>query len=643
LAQTCDLDLEDFTGTSNTNPPNGWIKGPGINIGPSVPANPILDPAAGFNNVSEYMISKEYNCIGQVCFDWHASTAGSNYDVVISWSQDTSTWHTLDTIETNGSSTPITYQTLCFNFPSDSLSSPFHARIRWQMTRRTGGTFYLENVCISGDSTCAVTPSELRFFFSSAVCREAGTPFSMQICATDAAGFVSDTFNGVIDVSEESGPGQLGGAPSYTAVNGCALLTDVSLSLAGDYTLLASSGSMIGLSDTISILENCPSEVSLKIMSYNLLNYPNGRDDCGANTVIAARWDTLEKIAHYYLPDVLMVCELQNSFGADKILSNSLNSNGYSQYAAASYVPNQSSTNTDLNNMLFYNQNKLTLFQQTEILTTTRDFNQYTFYINNADLGITMDSVFIDFYMAHLKAGSSSSDSLRRITDCTTLREHLDSMPPRNFVLGGDLNLYTAAEQAYQVLTTGIFPFVDPAQMEGPWDNNFQFRKVHSQSTREPGGPNYDCGSGGGVDSRFDFLLISESISNNWMNIEYVDSTYGSLGNDGSIYNKAINDAANTSNVPVHVLNAMYYMSDHMPVVMELNVVLPEPTCIDQVNISDIPIVDGLYSANQSITSTGRVASSSFVTFKAGDFILLNNEFEVEFGAMFLAEIGICP
>ena len=633
IGQNCSLEDEDFTGSTNNVPPTGWTRGPGANIGATVPPNPGLDPAVGFNAQGEFMISDEYICAGELCYDWHASSASSNFDVVISLSDGSSSWMPVDTIVTNGSGSPVGYINRCIDLSLFNLSPPFTHSIRWLMTRRASGTFYLENVCID-ESSCNIVPTQLVFDSIPVLCRPANALFEVRVCATDSNGFVSDTFSGDITLSKSSGPGTLLGELIYPAVNGCAVISDLSTNVEGDYVLMANADGISGLSDTIEIVNTCPTEIDLRVMSYNLLNFPNGRNDCSANTNIPARWDTLEKIAHYYLPDVLMVCELQNQFGADQIINQSLNSNGFSNYAAANFVLDQSGQSSDLNNMFYYNADKLELYAQTEIITDLRDINKYTVFVKDVALTQGADTTFIDFYMAHLKAGQDPSDSLRRITSCNDLRAHLDARPERNSVLGGDLNLYTSSEQSYQVLLSGVNPLNDPIQTPGNWNNNFTFRQTHTQSTRASGTPSYDCGARGGCDSRFDFLLASDPILSGAQGISYEINTYEALGNNGTIYNQSVNDNANTTLVPDEILNALFFMSDHLPVVMEMQATLSAPTCQENLFVNGNPIPTGTYRASNSISSMGTVLSTDSVIFIAPTCITLQPSFEVELGGV---------
>ncbi len=64
--------------------------------------------------------------------------------------------------------------------------------------------------------------------------------------------------------------------------------------------------------------------------------------------------------------------------------------------------------------------------------------------------------------------------------------------------------------------------------------------------------------------------------------------------------------------------------------------------CASSLNITNIPISDGIYQADIDLTSTGLVNSTGDVEFKAGDFICLNGNFEVKAGADFDAIIEGC-
>ena len=580
--QSCDLGLEDFTGNSSSNPPLDWMISDGVFIGQSFPIDAVQDPATSLNLVGENVISVSYECLSEICFDWHSSSINSVHQVEISYAQGeingSTSWNSLNIIATPGSgNTPNSYQNVCYTIPTNNLVAPFDVRIRWDMIQRTNGTFYIENVCAESGS-CNVEATQFSFTNVQNGCKEVDSPISVTVCATDVGGTVDQSYADNITVEKASGSGDISGVLTGNAISGC-FSTMLTIDNDDLFTLSAASSnnSLTGISQSINIIQDCPNYDTLRVMSYNLLNFPNGRDDCGAsNTVVPNRWDSLANINTYLNPDILLVCELQNSAGADSILSRSLNINGETKYMAASFIPNQSSTNTDLNNMFYYNSEKVILYSQEEILTATRDFNKYTVYANDPSLALSGDTVFIDFYMAHLKAGNTATDRAKRAAACQILRDYLDARPCMNNVVAGDLNLYSDTEDAYQILTSGTYPFDDPADQEGNWNNNQAYASVLTQSTRAFNDPPYDCGATGGIDSRFDFVMTSETIKDSVANVSVIAGSYNTVGNNGSTFNQAINNSSNTSDVPPSVLTSLYYMSDHIPVAVDLKVTYPE-------------------------------------------------------------------
>jgi len=574
FAQTCDLDFEDWENATNANPPTGWQRIDSY-VGTAAGNSYSGSKFAGMNTLDDQWVVEPLTCPGEICFYWRASGGSSNYDVDIDWSTDNgTTWTTAHTIALTGSGSPTTYAQECVDLPEASYNAPFTGiLVRFNMSRRVGGSFYFDDVCMSS-GVCTVVPTQLTFTNLQGGCLQKNTPFSMTICATDAGENIDNTYSFAITVADAN----LSGMTTQTAINGCVQFTDLQISTAGNYTLSATSGGLSGMSNSITIEDLCPLTSSLKVVAYNLLNFPNGRDDCGtSNTVVPARWDTLGIIMDYVQPDVLMVCELQTEAGADMILSNALNIGGRSNYARANFVLNQSSGGTALNNAFFYNTDKMTFYSQDEVSANVRDIGEYTVFLNDPNLAIHQDTVFIDFYTAHLKAGSAAADISNRENQCNSLQNHTSmNTAERNAIVGGDFNFYDSAEAGYQALLGGTYPFNDPISTPGSWDNGVTFSGVHTQATRSFNTDPLDCGATGGMDSRFDFLLNSNSIMSGTKNVAYVANSYQALGNSGNLFNDAINDPANSSGVPGAVLSALRNGSDHLPVLMELDVTFPQ-------------------------------------------------------------------
>ena len=112
-----------------------------------------------------------------------------------------------------------------------------------------------------------------------------------------------------------------------------------------------------------------------------------------------------------------------------------------------------------------------------------------------------------------------------------------------------------------------LYKFYDPANQIGAWGGNYDYRFYHTQSTHTSG----DCFSSGGMDDRFDFILASEYIMNGTQKALYIPDSYKTIGQDGSSYNSSFNTSSNTS-VPIDVALALYKMSDHLPVYLELEI-----------------------------------------------------------------------
>ncbi|MBW8049982.1 MAG: T9SS type B sorting domain-containing protein [Cytophagales bacterium] len=356
---------------------------------------------------------------------------------------------------------------------------------------------------------------------------------------------------------------------------------------------------------------------TLTVMFYNLLNFPDGRDDCTPNMVIAGRYDTLRKIVQYVKPDLFLICELQNEKGADSILNRSLNQFG--NYQRANFVTNQSG-GPFLNNMLFYNSNKVSLYSQDEIITDLRDVNRYIVYGNDPNLSAHNDTTFIDLYVTHLKAGSSPSDESRRQLECDSIRSYIDALPAgRNHILTGDLNLKTSNETAYQTLiNTGTYPFNDPINSPGNWYNNFAFTDIHTQSSRRT--ISMDCGALGGMNDRFDFILVTDNVLTGADRVQYLSNSYANLGNDGNHFNSSIIASPPNLSAPDSVINALYYMSDHLPVFMKIIITYPPDTVLNSNFTITLPSCPGFADAAIDLTVSGGTSPYTYL-WSTGDTI----------------------
>ncbi len=304
---------------------------------------------------------------------------------------------------------------------------------------------------------------------------------------------------------------------------------------------------------------SCFSQNTIKTMFYNVLWFPELNPD---------RIDLLQEVLQDYEPDIFMVCELQNQEGADAILNVGLNSDGNSNYSAAPYFENQSGGG-DLQQALFY-RNDMFLLENTEIINTpVRDINKYTLLLNTT--AQDTNPIRIYAYVTHLKSSQGNANQQLRLSMVEAFVNDTQQLEEDSFVLfAGDFNIYTSTEPAYQEILdqTNSITMADPINTPGAWNNNEDFRAIHTQSTRTSSS-GFGGGAGGGLDDRFDFIMVSQNMMTN-TNLQYKTNSYKAYGNNGNCYNNNINDINCGGAYNQNIRDALYNMSDHLPVVMEL-------------------------------------------------------------------------
>lgn len=309
----------------------------------------------------------------------------------------------------------------------------------------------------------------------------------------------------------------------------------------------------------IAISLQANSQGTIKTMVYNLLEFPSAYPN--------NRADILREIINEYEPDIFMVCELENLAGGNLILNASLNDEG-NKYAMAPFVPSQSG-DPDHQQLVFYRKGMFTLEAAVVMPTNVRDINHYTLKLKTADQ--QTDPIFLELFVVHLKSSQGTANQQLRLQMVQEFTDKLETMDPNSYVLfAGDLNLYTQSEPAYQELLdpTNAIVMVDPIDRPGSWHNNDNFQDIHTQSTRISSAP-FGTGAGGGLDDRFDFILISQNMMND-PKMKYVIESYKAFGNNGNCFDNNINSQDCTGDFSQTLRDYLYNMSDHLPVVMNL-------------------------------------------------------------------------
>lgn len=298
---------------------------------------------------------------------------------------------------------------------------------------------------------------------------------------------------------------------------------------------------------------------TIKAIVYNLLEFPSAKPPNRASI--------LKNILDEYKPDIFMVSELETEAGGLLILDIALNADS-NNYSMAPFEPSQSG-DPDHHQLLFYRNDKFSLESWEVLPTTVRDINRYQLKLNTRDQ--QTDPVFIEAFVVHLKSSQGSANKLLRLQMVQKFVDRLETLNPDSFVLfAGDLNVYTSSEPAYQKLLdpTNKIVMVDPINRPGSWHENMAFQDIHSQSTRISSGP-FGAGAGGGLDDRFDFIIMSENMQSD-PKLKYVPDTYKSFGNNGNCFDKSINDPSCSGDFSQEMRDNLYNMSDHLPIVMKM-------------------------------------------------------------------------
>lgn len=296
---------------------------------------------------------------------------------------------------------------------------------------------------------------------------------------------------------------------------------------------------------------------TFSVMQYNLLNY------AASDNPSTYKNPRLQTIINYVNPDIFGANEIaRGSQNAQNILDNVLGT----AWEKGNYV---NSINSSQTNMLFWKKSKFGLAFQESITSQVRDIIAFKLYYKDPSLATTHDTTFLTVIVAHLKAGSTAQDSTDRLTETDIVANYLNATAGTggNYLFMGDLNVYSSNEACYSRLvnsSNALSKFYDPINRPGDWNGNSSFADIHSQSTRKVSLS--DGGVTGGLDDRFDQILVSGPIHNNEKRIKCLNTTYHIVAQDGAHFNKGLLDNPVNTSVPSAVLQALYEMSDHLPV-----------------------------------------------------------------------------
>jgi endonuclease/exonuclease/phosphatase family metal-dependent hydrolase len=321
-------------------------------------------------------------------------------------------------------------------------------------------------------------------------------------------------------------------------------------------------------SGAFALLVNGATDTGLRIVSYNITASADlGSPRTGYETILRALSDESYNGVSQQV-DLFVLQEVKSQATTSQFIVSALNSiYGSGVYARGSVDGYTSGAGTQ---GVVYNSQTLSLLEEAVVGlpdTPSRQTLRYKFQ----PIGGGLASTFY-VYNSHLKASDGANDLAQRANEVQVIRANADSLGQgANIIYAGDFNLYASSEAAYQnFLASGNGQAFDPINRPGNWHNTSSFKDVFTQAPANapPGGL-----TGGGLDDRFDFQLVSGELTDG-NGLEYLANSYHAFGNNGSVaMNGNINAASSTALAGLSnrttILNLLTTVSDHLPVVAD--------------------------------------------------------------------------
>jgi hypothetical protein len=374
-----------------------------------------------------------------------------------------------------------------------------------------------------------------------------------------------------------------------------------------------------------------PALAQLRIVSYNAAIVTNPAGDlprAGTSTVLQAL-GIQSKNGIQRPVDIISLQEVDQSLAGAAALVAQLNS----IYGAGTYARSTvagGSTSPFETQAVIYNTQTVQLLSQTAIgpPASTSGPARQPMRFEFQPVGYDSSANFY-VYASHYKAGTTSSDIVRRNAEAGIIRADADALGPGvNAIFTGDYNIDNSSEAMYQTLTAAGGPgqAFDPINAPGSWGNNSAFAAIHTQAPLVTG---VDGLTGGGMDDRFDFqqttapLRDGEGMSYIGLGvpntpISPAQHSYHAFGNNGTTFNSNINSGSNTA-LPVaeynpgpgqptrtDALNALTTASDHLPLVADFQ--LPAKMSASLAAVPAQVIKDTPLSVNLNVSNVAPVA-----------------------------------
>ena len=317
---------------------------------------------------------------------------------------------------------------------------------------------------------------------------------------------------------------------------------------------------------------------ALRVMTWNLAKY-----DVGGTVPLGGRQQNFRTVMAAINADILITQENDSQAASDSFFTNVLNVVEPGQWA----TPGWFALFGGEGGAIFYKPAKVAV---SGVGTFSTSGPRHVLFCTVTPVGYSASSATFRLYSIHFKAGGPgpctpmpcTSDSTIRRLECTDIRNILNTNPAgTNMLLGGDTNFYSAFEGGYTRLRESQLD--NDGRLKEPltgltasWHANSGNALYHTQCPCNTG-----ClsgFSGGGMDDRFDLWLTSFSMQDGQGLDYFADNVVShgaypfAYGNDGTKFNNDINAGGSNGMVPIAVANALHDASDHLPVVITLQV-----------------------------------------------------------------------
>ncbi|MCZ6704160.1 MAG: T9SS type A sorting domain-containing protein [Ignavibacteria bacterium] len=345
---------------------------------------------------------------------------------------------------------------------------------------------------------------------------------------------------------------------------------------------------------------NAFGQEQIRIMSYNILNYPNIP---GNDSIMVA--DTTARNPYYRTifssvnPDIALLQEIERKIDGTAFLTNVMNSYG------ETYEMGWDGTAGD-DNPIYFKADKFDLISSYLVIDQAGGHPTVEYVLYHEQTGDTLIILNV-----HLTAGSTIAKRTARKVEADAIRARTSTYSESAyFIAMGDFNMFGGYETAFDTLLdqTNNGYFIDPLDLQGfsNWSAS-GLTEYNTSNTRSGFGNYLGGGNHTGLDERFDLLINSQNVVDPG-GIMYKPGSYITYANDGLHNNRDINDQPNNA-VPIEVADALYMASDHLPIYADFYIGInlsdsPTPGSIifTQVGADNPDVVEFLTLAEMNLT-----------------------------------------